>query len=144
MNSAATLTPRQREFVSHYLVLRNGAEAARRAGFSANGAKVTACRLLTNPNLRAALAAKEAELAREMGLTRERVIGELMAAVEAARSQANPGAVIRGFVEIAKMAGLYAPEQIKVVLGAEDERVRMKLSAMSDLELIEIAEGRVA
>jgi phage terminase small subunit len=55
------LTAKQKRFVQEYALDPNAAAAARRAGYSPNGAKVTGCRLLTNPNLKAALAAKQAE-----------------------------------------------------------------------------------
>jgi phage terminase small subunit len=89
------LSPRQAKFVECYALDRNAVRAARNAGYSPNGAKVTACRLLTNANLKAALAAKELELALKIDVTKQRVIGELRAAAEDARSQANPGALIR-------------------------------------------------
>ncbi|MBX3678041.1 MAG: terminase small subunit [Rhodocyclaceae bacterium] len=107
MNEASgQLTPRQAKFVEAYALDRNAARAARSAGYSANGAKVTACRLLTNPNLRAALAAKEAELAVQLEIDREAVIGGILESIAAARAQGNPGQAIRGWVEIARIAGL--------------------------------------
>lgn len=136
------LTPRQHKFVEAYALDRNAARAARSAGYSANGAKVTACRLLTNPNLLTAIQAKEAEIAQKLNLSKERVIAELKAAVEEARRQGKPGDMIRGWVEIAKIAGLYEPERVRVVLGAEGERLRAKLEGMTDEELMAIAEGK--
>lgn len=56
----ATLTAKQLRFVEEYLVDCNAAAAAVRAGYSPNGAKVTASQLLTNPNL-------AAEVERRMG-----------------------------------------------------------------------------
>lgn len=71
------LTSRQVQFVEEYAVCRNGAGAAVRAGYSERSAKVTAARLLTKANVRAALALREAENAHALGLTRERVLVEL-------------------------------------------------------------------
>jgi phage terminase small subunit len=136
------LTARQQRFVEEYALDRNAARAARKAGYSERSAKVTACRLLTNANLQAALEAKEAELAARMDLSRERVIGELMGTVEAAKSQGQAGTVIRGWVEVAKIAGLYAPERLKVELDSESERLRAKFEGMTDEELLALAEGR--
>lgn len=45
------LTAQQELFVEEYIKCRKGAEAARRAGYSPNSAKVTASRLLTNANV---------------------------------------------------------------------------------------------
>ncbi len=50
-----TLTPKERLFVAEFLVDRNGAAAARRAGYAAKSARVTAARLLAKANVRAAI-----------------------------------------------------------------------------------------
>ena len=60
------LTPKQAAFIDEYIICRNGAEAARRAGYGVLSARVTASRLLTKANIKAALAIKEAELARKV------------------------------------------------------------------------------
>jgi hypothetical protein len=132
------LTVRQQRFVAEFMLTGNGAEAARRAGYSVRTARQIASENLTKPVIQTALAAQEAILAREMDLSKERVIGELQATIEDARRQANPGAVIRGWVEIAKMVGLYEPQQAEVALGAGSERLRAKFEAMSDDELMAI------
>jgi hypothetical protein len=136
------LTPRQQKFVEAYALDRNAARAARKAGYSPNGAKVTACRLLTNPNLQAALAAKEAELATRLEIDREAVIGGILQSISTAMGQGNPGQAIRGWVEVARILGLDKPETARRVLSAEGDRLRAKFEALSDEELMAIAEGR--
>ena len=49
------LTDRKKRFVEEYLVDMNGAEAARRAGYSEKGASQAAYRLLHEPAVQAAL-----------------------------------------------------------------------------------------
>lgn len=137
------LIPRQERFVAEYVVTRNGAESARSAGYSPNGAKVTACRLLTNPNLQAALAAKEAELAVRLNIDREAVLGGILQSISTAMGQGNPGQAIRGWVEVARILGLDKPEAARRVLNAEGELLRAKLEGMSDEELMAIATGNV-
>lgn len=136
------LTPRQQKFVEAYALDRNAARAARSAGYSPNGAKVTACRLLTNPNLQAALADREAELAVRLEIDREAVIGGILESIATARAQGNPGQAIRGWVEVARILGLDKPEAAHRVLSAEGDRLRAKFEALSDEELMAIAEGR--
>ncbi|KKK46635.1 hypothetical protein LCGC14_3163250, partial [marine sediment metagenome] len=58
------LNPRQQLFVDEYLKDANGTQAVIRAGYSTNGAKVTAHRLLTNPNVQAAVKAGQARIAK--------------------------------------------------------------------------------
>ena len=53
-------------------------------------------------------------------------------AVEVARERLDGGTMIRGYCEIAKMLGIYAPEVEKVAVYAENE-------AMSDEKLMSIA-----
>jgi len=58
----ADLNDKQRAFVEHYLACWNGAEAARRAGYSVKTAREQASDLLTKPNIKAAIAQRIAEL----------------------------------------------------------------------------------
>ncbi len=130
------LTPKQQLFVAEYVIDHNGAAAAVRAGYSARSGKQIANELLTKPDLRAAVAAQEALVAAEVGMTRQRVVRELLEAVELARKQANPAGMIAGWREIARICGLYAPERLTVgveAVGTENDFVRM-----SDTELLAI------
>lgn len=51
-----SLTPKEARFVEEYLIDLNGAAAARRAGYAAKSATVTASKLLSKPNVAAAIA----------------------------------------------------------------------------------------
>jgi len=69
-------------------------------------------------------------------MTRQRVVRELLEAVELGRKQANPAGMIAGWREIARICGLYAPERLTVgveAVGTENDFVRM-----SDTELLAI------
>ncbi len=130
------LTSKQQRFAEEYVLDHNGAAAAVRAGYSARSAKQIAHELLTKPDLRAAIEAQEALVAAEVSMTRQRVVRELMKAVELAREQANPAGMIAGWQSIARICGLYAPERVKVgieAVGAENDFTRM-----SDAELLAI------
>ena len=71
------LTPKQRRFVDEYLIDRNATQAAIRAGFSAKTAKQQGSRLLTNVDVAAAVAARQAAIAEKHGVTVERIVTEL-------------------------------------------------------------------
>jgi len=71
------MTAKQRRFVDEYCVDWNGARAAVRAGYAASGARVEACRLLTNANVRAAISARTAEISHRCDVSAERVLLEL-------------------------------------------------------------------
>jgi phage terminase small subunit len=70
------LTERQQRFVEHYLILGNGAEAARRAGYSRRSALGIASYLLRRPQIEAAIAAANEERAARTRISRERVLKE--------------------------------------------------------------------
>ena len=71
-----SLNPRQQRFVDEYLKDANGTQAVIRAGYSANGAKVTAHRLLTNPNVKEAVKAGQEAIAEDNDVTRGWLIDE--------------------------------------------------------------------
>jgi hypothetical protein len=74
-------------------------------------------------------------------LDRQRVLAGLMEAVETARAQADPHALIRAWAEIGKMCGFYAPERKTVEVSATvSGRLRAEIEAMSDAELLALAE----
>lgn len=137
------LTARQKIFVDQYMVCRNGAEAARRAGYAERSARITASKLLTKGNIQAALWEKEADLARSTEISKATVVGELRTAIEIAQDNMDAGNMIRGWLTIAKMLGLDTPEAARHVLSAESEAIMAKFAALSDEELMAIAEGRV-
>lgn len=72
--STRPLTAKERRFVEEYALHRNGARAARAAGFAARSARVTASRLLAKANVREALCEIDAELAERSRMTREEVL----------------------------------------------------------------------
>jgi hypothetical protein len=111
--TSTTLTVRQTKFVEEYVVSGNAAEAARAAGYSANGAKVTACRMLTKANLKAAIAAKRQAGAEKFELRREHVVTAILQAIAMAKACRKPATMLSGWVAIGKMLGLYDPATLK-------------------------------
>ena len=136
------LTPKQSAFVDKYIICRNGAEAARRAGYGVLSARVTASRLLTKANIKATLAIKEAELARKVEISKLDVVSEVLASITMAKTKLDARTMIRGWVEIAKMLDYYKPEKIEVKVRAENSVLRAKYEAMSDAELMAIIEAK--
>lgn len=137
------LSARRTRFVEEYILDHNGSAAARRAGYSVQGARVTAHRLLTDANVITAIEAKKQELGRQYEINKHGVVRELLATVEVAREKLDAGSMIKAWVEIAKIMGIYAPEPEKEVVYAENEVQRAKYEAMSDAELMAIISGHV-
>ena len=127
------LTPRQQLFVEHYLVDSNGARAAVAAGYGRAGARVRAHRLITaNAAVRAEIARRQAQDSRHLQIERRDVIKGLLEAVEVARQQREPAAMIAAWKALATMLGFMAPQrhQVEVSASAGD------FERMSDAELL--------
>ncbi len=71
------LTPQRLRFVQEYLKEPNGAHAARLAGYAHGSAKVTAARLLTDANVKQAIADGMGKAARATGLSVQWVLDML-------------------------------------------------------------------
>jgi len=93
-----------------------------------------------------ALAEKRAQTAEELEITREKVMRGLLEAVEIARLQADPAALVRAWSELARMCGYYAPERKQVEVSVSSKRMVDQFEAMSDAELLQLADqaGSVA
>jgi len=70
MPDAKPISGRHKRFAEEYCVDQNGTQAAIRAGYSAGSARVTASRLLTNANIRAAIDALRWEMSEASKLDR--------------------------------------------------------------------------
>ena len=139
----ARLTLKQKAFVECYLVYRNGAEAARRAGYGVPSARITASRLLTNANIKAELALKQAELAQKVEITQLRVINELLNGIAIAKTKLDAAIVMRGWLEIAKILDLYKAETQNEAPRTENDVLRAKYEVLSDSELMDIVSGKI-
>jgi phage terminase small subunit len=73
----AGLSPKHRRFVDEYLVDLNGTQAAVRAGYKKKSARIQASKLLTNPNIAAAVKELRDQLAGKVELTAERTLQEI-------------------------------------------------------------------
>ena len=133
------LTARQEKFVEHCALSGNATEAARLAGYAEKSAKVMACRLTKDNRIAARIALRRAENAAKFEITKEEVIAGILSAIEMAREQQNPAAMISGLVQIAKLCGFYAPEVSRIELSGSAARLQAKFAAMSDAELLELA-----
>jgi hypothetical protein len=68
------------------------------------------------------------------------VIEGVIDGIEMARMQGDSGNVIRGWTEVAKILGHYAPEVKRVELSIGQARMRSKFEALSDEELLALSE----
>ena len=136
----ALMTPKQLLFAEHYALDHNGAAAAVRAGYARRSARQIASELLAKPDVEREVAKFEEEASRPLQITKELVIVEPQEAIELARQQDDPGAMIRGWAQIARLIGAYAPERKKIEISLDGEALRAQFAGMSDAELLAITE----
>jgi hypothetical protein len=130
------LTTRQEQFVEQYLLLGNASEAARVAGYSAKTARQMAAENLSKPSIVAAIRERQAHYQAELQITKQDVIAGVLSAINMAREQQNPSAMISGCVQLAKLCGFYEPEVRRVEVNTSAANLQAKFAAMSDVELI--------
>jgi len=136
MSSTCNLTPKQARFVEEYLLDGNGAQAALRAGYGPCGAKVAACRLLTRPNVKAAIDAGRHAYSERLEITRADIVAKLLEAFEMAKMMSLPLGMVRASAELARLLGLLAPVEIEV--GARGEVPVNHFERYSDADLAQI------
>lgn len=138
----AGITLRQERFAEEYVLCGNATEAARRVGYSKKTARQIAAENLTKPVVLEAIRALQAENATQFEITKNDVIGGVLSAINMAREQQNPAAMIQGCAAIARMLGFFEPETIKAVISDGADSYKARMAAMSDAELITLIERR--
>lgn len=102
----AALTAKQARFVAEYLVDLNATQAAIRAGYSEKTANQAGPRLLVNVGISAAVAAKQAKIAKKVEITVESLAGELEEARAIALAEKQSSAAVAATMGKAKLFGL--------------------------------------
>ena len=72
-----SLTDKQRRFCNEYIIDFNGTQAAIRAGYSKNGAQVTAFNLLTKTNIKNFIDERKKEISKSNKISVEKIVNEL-------------------------------------------------------------------
>ena len=106
------LTERQRRFIDEYMACGNGAEAARRAGYSEGIARVQASENLTKQNIKAEIERRTREMSEESEDRRAKWILRLEGLADDADKDADKLRAIEGLF---KAEGWLAPDKAEVV-----------------------------
>lgn len=133
------LTEMQDKFVSAMLLGKDPVEAAAEAGYASPMTHANA--LAKTTAVQQALREARDELSSAAQIDRATVIDGIMEAINIARLGAEPASMIKGWSEIAKMLGLYAPEVKKIEMTGNQARLQSKFQQMSDHDLLMIIEG---
>lgn len=76
---------------------------------------------------------------RKANITRDEVLCGFKEAIDDAKLAGDPGTQIKGWTEIGKMCGFYAPEERKVTVELSNSDLAKQIDSMSVEELLEIA-----
>jgi len=108
------LTNKQKIFCEEYILDWNASRAARAAGYSEKTAKDIGCENLTKPNIQAYIEEIQKDLQKQAGISRLRVVNELLEIVEDKHSEdVKTHERIKAIEVINKMLGFNAPEEIE-------------------------------
>lgn len=129
----------QEAFVDAVMEGKNNAQAAVAAGCMSSAGS----QMASSPTIKEQLALARQFLTDTTQIKRLDIIEGVMDGISLARMQGDAGNVIKGWTEIGKILGHYAPEVKKLELTISQERLRSKFEALNDDELLALAEGTV-
>lgn len=122
------------KFVEGILMGMNDKQAAQHAGLS--GAKHQLKRLRDDPWVNEQIQNIAQSHIHNGAVTKQKVEGIVLEAIDIARIKAEPGDMIRGASELSKMNGYYAPEKKEISL--DGEVAIRQIETMSDAELLQM------
>lgn len=137
------LTERQDAFVDGILKGKDRNVAARDAGYvDKNDGRALPSVAEKQVNIQRALREARDELSSAAQIRRADVIDGIMEGINMARLAADPATMIKGWTEVGKILGHYAPEVKKIEVTDNQKRLQSKFTAMTDEELLKVIEGQ--
>lgn len=141
-NPDRPLTSKMKEFVKLWAQGETILSAAIRAGYNDGG--TYAYRLAKDPAILKIYHREKEAYAAAVGMTRQKVMEGLLEAVEMAKIQADPTAMIAGWREVGKMCGYYEPVKKQIDVNITGNVVMQRLNKLSDAELLKLIETETA
>ena len=131
------LTERQRLFCEMYVGPGRhcAALAARLAGYASGCSNVTGCQLLKLPKIAATVRGLEDAVALEIGVSRQAVIAQLVAAANLAKEIQVPAAIVSAYRSVAQLCGYFRQVDEKSMKAEAGGDVLDGLNRLSDKEL---------
>ena len=105
---------------------------------------ISAYRLAKDPAILKIYHREKEAYAAAVGMTRQKVMEGLLEAVEMAKIQADPTAMIAGWREVGKMCGYYEPVKKQIDVNITGNVVMQRLNKLSDAELLKLIETETA
>lgn len=137
-NPDRPLTTKMKDFVKYWAQGETILSAAVRAGYTDNG--TYAYRLAKDPAILKIYHVEKEAYAAAVGMTRQTVMEGLLEAVEMAKIQADPTAMIAGWREVGKMCGYYEPVKKQIDINVTGNVTMERLSRLSDAQLLKMIE----
>lgn len=110
------------------------------AAAAAAGVSSSQC-MLSSETVKQQLSVARSWLTDTTQITRLNTIEGIIDGIEMARMIGDPGNVIKGWSEVAKILGYYAPEVKQINLNISQQAIRSKFESMSDEELLKLSQG---
>lgn len=133
-----SLTPKQRKVAKLVGQGESWNSAAKKAGYASGSSNIAVWK--TDPRMMSIVAAEQKKNELVADMSRKKVMDGFLEAIDIARIQADPTAMIKGWTEVAKMCGYYAPDTKKIDISISAKRLVDKFETMSDEELLKYAE----
>lgn len=114
--------------MAEYLCDLNATQAAIRAGYSKNGAEVTASKLLRVAKVAEAVKATQAQRAEKLELTATSITKHLMAIADKAKAEGSVSGLNvarQALMDVAKLNGLIVERHETIVLSPEERAARL-------------------
>lgn len=138
------LSPEQSIFVKNVATtLMTPTAAARLAWPHVNQPSQRANVEMKRPQIQVAIANERAKYEAASDITRRKVIDGFMEAIDMARVQADPTAMIGGWREIAKVCGHYEPTKQELIITFRGERTLRQMEQMTDEQLLKLAHQEI-
>lgn len=94
-------------------------------------------------SIQRALEVRRQEYAAASRISKKRVIDGMMEAIDAAKLAGEPGTMVAGWKEIARLCGHYEPQKTEVNISVNGQVMMQQMATLSDEELIRMASEEV-
>lgn len=131
------MTPREARYVDNIRMGMDPKPAALAAGYADAGSALKT--LKNRPPVQKGLALAYRSARRKVNVTRDQVLEGFQEAIHDAKLGGDPATQIKGWTEIGKMCGFYAPEERKVTVTLSDNDLAKQIDSLSTEELLELA-----
>ena len=130
------LTQKEHDFLNAIEMGLTTTQAVKRAGYKNTSILGD---LLKKPHIASRMKDIRENIANENKMTRDKVMEGIAEAIDMAKLMGDPQSMIRGWSEVAKMCGYYAPEKKELKLSVGARRLKTEFESLPQEELLKLA-----